>query len=262
MLGRSAVSRLTRSVRMFSTTRAGAMGAVRAGMVLQRNPIVIQQATGFEAAADQYFAWLDYVSADKFPREFFFKKGSSAEAKWMELNDERACDWYFDPQNKPQRKDKKKQQTEEDEDGEKRDEIKQTVEVQPRETAADAANDMRSLERRLDRTLYLVVKDKQGAWMFPQGDVKGEELLHEAARRSLKDMCGSRMRVWTVGKGPIGHCKNNDHTTFFVKSHILAGQVIPENKEALDYKWVTREEIQSVVASEYWEAVKDMLSTV
>ena len=41
----------------------------------------------------------------------------------------------------------------------------------PRTTEADAKNDVRSLERKLDRTLYLVVKQKSGrgaaTWRFP-----------------------------------------------------------------------------------------------
>ncbi|KAJ2358085.1 hypothetical protein IWW50_001799 [Coemansia erecta] len=272
MFGRSAALRLACGARTFSTTRKAAGTAVRAALVLQRDPIVVQQAAGFEAAADQYFDWLEYMSAEKFPREFFFKQGSSAEGKWEELDQVRASTWYFDSASKPKSPSGKKaaRAKAEDEEAEDdaRDEVSsagkggQTVDVQPRETQADRENDDRSLERKLDRTLYLVVKDAQGQWVFPQSAVQGEELLHETARRSLKDTCGAEMSVWTVGQGPIGHHKSGDHTAFFVKGHILAGRAVATKNKASDFKWITREEVESVVAADYWKSIKDILSRI
>lgn len=60
-----------------------------------------------------------------------------------------------------------------------------------RTTEADASNDQRSLERRLQRTLYLLVKTKQAkgqqvdedsekwAWKFPSGSIVGFEGLKD-----------------------------------------------------------------------------------
>ncbi len=50
---------------------------------------------------------------------------------------------------------------------------------QPRTTAADAANDTQRLDRKLDRTLYLVVQGADGVWGFPAADVQPNENLHE-----------------------------------------------------------------------------------
>lgn len=47
----------------------------------------------------------------------------------------------------------------------------------PRVTEADEKNDVRRLDRQLDRTLYLVVKGKDG-WGFPS-DIIQDENLHE-----------------------------------------------------------------------------------
>lgn len=47
----------------------------------------------------------------------------------------------------------------------------------PRVTEADEKNDTRSLNRALQRTLYLLVQNKEGQWQFPQDQVK-EEHLH------------------------------------------------------------------------------------
>ena len=49
----------------------------------------------------------------------------------------------------------------------------------PRLTEADKTCDMKSLNRKLDRVLYLIVKKprQEHAWQMPQGGVEGEESL-------------------------------------------------------------------------------------
>ncbi|KAJ2885937.1 hypothetical protein FB639_001665, partial [Coemansia asiatica] len=139
--------------------------------------------------------------------------------------------------------------------------ISRSIELQPRETEADRSGDVKSLERKLDRTLYLLVKSSKGEWELPTGDVAGEEVLLEAARRNLKEICGGKISVWLVGNGPVGHRKAADHTAFYIKGHILAGQAKTDAKLAADFKWATREEMEATVSAEYWQSVKDMLST-
>ena len=56
---------------------------------------------------------------------------------------------------------------------------KETVEKPlPRITEADKAGDLRSLNRSLARTLYLVVRGKEGRWGFPSAGLVGKESLH------------------------------------------------------------------------------------
>ncbi|KAJ2083676.1 hypothetical protein H4R24_000634 [Coemansia sp. RSA 988] len=256
------VSQCARGMRGFSSSSRLSGTAVRAGVVLQRDPIVTQPIKGFEAIADKYFAWLEYVTADRFPRDLYFKQGSSNERSWIAQEKERAAEWYFDPSSKPKERARNKLQVD-SEDGEAmplKTTSEQMVEVQLRETSADAAGDVRSLERKLERTLYLIVKDKSGQWLFPQGEVQDQELLHEAARRNLKSTCGDKLSVWTVGRAPVGHHQAGDHTAFFIKGHILAGQASPSKPLASDFKWVTREEMESLVSADYWKSVKGMLS--
>ncbi|KAJ2798469.1 hypothetical protein H4R20_004810 [Coemansia guatemalensis] len=263
MFRRSLVSQCAQGMRCFSTSSKVAGAAVRAGVVLQRDPIVTQPINGFDAIADKYFAWLEYITADRFPRDLFFKQGSSNEKSWIEQEKVRAAEWYFDPSSKPKERARNKLQVESDgsEEMPLKSAREQTVKVQPRETPADAAGDVRSLERKLERTLYLVIKDKSGQWVFPQGEVQDQEPLHEAARRNLKNACGGKISAWTVGRGPVGHHQASDYTTFFIKGHILAGQASPAKPIASDFKWVTREEVESLVSADYWKSVKDMLSS-
>lgn len=49
----------------------------------------------------------------------------------------------------------------------------------PRITEADNQGDLRSLNRKLDRCLYLLVQKEDGQWRFPQDRVYGRENLHQ-----------------------------------------------------------------------------------
>lgn len=49
----------------------------------------------------------------------------------------------------------------------------------PRTTEADNKNDTLSLNRKLDQTLYLIVKNKDGRWRFPEDRLFSREDLHQ-----------------------------------------------------------------------------------
>lgn len=49
----------------------------------------------------------------------------------------------------------------------------------PRVTEADKKNDTLSLNRKLDQTLYLLVKNKEGRWRFPEDRLFAKEDLHQ-----------------------------------------------------------------------------------
>lgn len=50
--------------------------------------------------------------------------------------------------------------------------------------------------------------------------------------------------------------------TFFIKSRVLAGQAdIKSNTlDILDYQWLSKDEIEKVVAPQYWKQVRNMLA--
>lgn len=179
-----------------------------------------------------------------------------------------------------------------------------------RRTEADERGDVRSLERALSRTLYLLVKRKrmQGKegefWSFPSGTVEGKEGLKEvawtnclvsrfalltgpdfqAAERILYSSCGPNMNTWFVGNHPVGHYvykirnparfTQSDPSstpasrsplagekTFFMKSRIFQGQADPRGNQmgVEDFKWLSKEEIQSEVSPRYWASIRNML---
>lgn len=55
----------------------------------------------------------------------------------------------------------------------------------PRRTKSDETNDFTKLDRTLDRTLYLVVKNSKGHWVLPSGPLEGKENLHQVGRSIL-----------------------------------------------------------------------------
>lgn len=67
----------------------------------------------------------------------------------------------------------------------------------PRETAADKRGDVTRLDRRLDRTLYLVVKNKKGVWEFPADNLGPDEFLHTVTTLFSLPTClgNSRFKV-------------------------------------------------------------------
>jgi large subunit ribosomal protein L46 len=50
-----------------------------------------------------------------------------------------------------------------------------------RVTEADLKGDVKSLNRLLQRTLYLLVKNKEGNWAFPADRLQGKEALHSVS---------------------------------------------------------------------------------
>ncbi|KAF7554258.1 hypothetical protein G7046_g6860 [Stylonectria norvegica] len=140
-----------------------------------------------------------------------------------------------------------------------------------RVTEADKTGDVKRLDRQLERTLYLVVKAKNG-WVFP-ADVIADENLHEAAKRVLEQAAGVNMNTWIVGRVPVAHIvrepKMKNGTveqkglkTFFLKGRIMAGQAdLKDNALGYtDFKWLTREELKTELHPAYYHAARNMLA--
>ncbi|KAG0210195.1 54S ribosomal protein L17 mitochondrial [Mortierella sp. GBA30] len=256
-----------------------------AGAVVSRQPLIVRDLTPFEQEYFLYQKNLERESAAPFGAEFYFKKGSVAERRWKQQEAERlASQSTFGSSSQSSGKASAatgsvSQGEGGEEDISEEDRVaamEAKIEFNDRFTDADRKNDVRSLERALTRTLYLIVKKPrdQHAWQFPQGGVRVCENLQEAAGRELQEECGGNMDLWFVGRVPVGHYNYsipkvektepssavNGTKVFFMKAHIFAGQVQVDNKEIVDFAWVTKQEMKDYVAPEYFEAVKDMLS--
>ncbi|KTW29216.1 hypothetical protein T552_01172 [Pneumocystis carinii B80] len=226
---------------------------ILAATVLLRSPVITEEKTPFEKAYYAYQRQLNERLAAPFPVDFYFKKGSSAERKWLDNEANKAKtksvsdDIYSELQDK-----------------------KADIGL-PRETEADRQGDLRSLERKLDKTLYLLVKKprEEHCWQFPQGVVTDDDFLHTAAQRSLYEFCGNNMNVWYVGHVPIGNGKYKypkgysdkfyGAKIFFIKARIMAGHVKLDGKTVVDWLWVTKNEIKQYVSKSYWNFIQAML---
>ncbi|OMJ09248.1 54S ribosomal protein L17, mitochondrial [Smittium culicis] len=250
-----------------------------------RDPIVTRTPSEFETEYNKYIDFLHYNTSVPFARDFYFKKGSISEKSWMKLDSERSSEWLFDPASNtaPAKSSAGKQANqqdsvtvqEEEEEGEDAEGAVEQVKLEARITEADKKNDVRSLERKLDQSLYFLVKYKQssgvpqaGEWVFPHSALAQNEVLFKGAVRTISEVCGNNIDSWVVGRGPIGHYIHNSsadsapkNKTFFLKAHILAGSVESASADKLvdDYTWATKDEIEKLVKPEYWQEVSNMI---
>ncbi|KAI4722067.1 hypothetical protein E4T48_01683 [Aureobasidium sp. EXF-10727] len=274
---------------------------LRTGVVLSRPPVLTRALHPFEKAFFLYQKRLNERLALPFTRYFYYKQGTPGDREWkrkMLLRKTPARDvgvynaysesgWndevlVNDKTSEPESQVEALIRDAEGTDGEagaKR-ETSQDIVVQrplPRVTEQDKKGDHSSLNRLLDRTLYLLVKNKNGVWRFPEDEIKGAEGLDQAAERIIVQAGGINMNTWVVGNAPIGHHSGNfkktitntekkveevGERTFFMKARIMAGQA---NLKANTYgdkefKWLSSEEIQQIVTPKYWSSIANMLT--
>ncbi|KAI9220637.1 hypothetical protein BC828DRAFT_398029 [Blastocladiella britannica] len=215
---------------MASTTTT-AKAALRTAALLVRRPLITDAPTPFAAAYYDYHAGLRASHSRTVVPDFWTKKGATGGN-----DDARGI---------------------------------QRAEPAPRETDADAANDVKALHRKLDQSLLLVVKRARNdkLWALPTTDVAPEEPLHEAARRSITSSLGSNLEFWMVGRVPVGLAQSSDASskTFYHKAQILAGQVqtaeaaAKGNDAVADFAWVTKQELPAYLGEEAARDVAELL---
>ncbi|KAI8818519.1 uncharacterized protein EV422DRAFT_551194 [Fimicolochytrium jonesii] len=216
------------------------------GILLKRNPIILRTLSEFEHAYLAYRDSLEHSESRPFDPSFYFKKGSTAEKRWVDAQEQQA-------------------ETVTVEEGEKiplvqpRDELS-TDEIAPRRTKADEVRDMKSLDRALERTLYLVVKRKDGGWRFPAGKLEGQEVLSEGAARHLRTEVGKDLETWVVGNTPVGVWKGDKEKVFYMKAHILSGKISANPKLVEDHAWATKQELKEYLSPDYYQSVQRMLA--
>ncbi|KAH7067822.1 39S mitochondrial ribosomal protein L46-domain-containing protein [Paraphoma chrysanthemicola] len=277
--------------------------AINAGVVLSRPPQITRDLHPFESAFFLYQRRLNERLALPFTRYFYFKKRTPADLEWKRKmkqrltpardigkyqgygdeawNDELLVgskesnfEWQVERLLEDAGTDGKAA-GEVEQRGMKKVEREEFDKPMSRRTEADEKNDTKSLSRALQRTLYLLVKNKDGQWQFPQ-DRLNDENLHGAASRIITQSGGPNMNTWLVGHVPIGHHQleytkgaklpsgitETGAKTFFLRARIMAGQVnLKENKLGLqDFKWLAKDELEKEVDGSYWKSVKNMLA--
>ncbi|KAB2596096.1 39S ribosomal protein L46 [Pyrus ussuriensis x Pyrus communis] len=120
----------------------------------------------------------------------------------------------------------------------------------PRITEADKTNDKKSLQRALDRRLYLLLYGKtdgsagKSVWQFPEKVYQSEETLRKCAESALKSVLGNLSHTYFVGNAPMGHMEQPEENIkqFFFKSQVIAANKFDIGK-CEDFVWVTKDEL-------------------
>jgi large subunit ribosomal protein L46 len=169
---------------------------VNAGIVLSRPPLITRDLTPFEKSFYFYQQRLNERLALPFTRYFYYQTGTPGDVEWKRKVRERQARGDYSAYGPLAWNDEllvgakdsepeallEKLITEDEVPGEfVSDESKKEIQQrpQPRRTTADEQNDIRSLNRRLDRTLYLLVQGKDGSWSFPASRLTEGEALHD-----------------------------------------------------------------------------------
>ncbi|KAI4371167.1 hypothetical protein MLD38_019433 [Melastoma candidum] len=128
----------------------------------------------------------------------------------------------------------------------------------PRITEADKTNDRKSLNRALDRRLYLLLYGKayeapsdKPVWHFPEKVYHSEETLRKCAESALHSVLGDLSNTYFVGNAPMGHMTVTigedaqdlpSFKRFFFKSQVIAKDEFNVGK-CKDFVWVTKDEL-------------------
>lgn len=141
-------------------------------------------------------------------------------------------------------------------------------------TDADEKDEKKSLKRKLEENLILVIKQKLGHedfWILPQGLWTNKETLKETAERTLKELCGNNINVQFYGNAPCGFYKYKypkekreqsgieGAKIFFFKATLLNGNV-DKRDTWTDYEWATVQELNNRLTQPYMKNVKFFLS--
>lgn len=187
---------------------------INAGVLLSRPPQITRDLTDFEKAYYFYQKRLNERLALPFTKYFYIKRGTPADEDWKSKvrqrqtvardigkynayskeawNDELLVGAQeSEPDNVVETlvSDAESTANNTSQDSSKREEVPRPY---PRVTEADKKGDTRSLDRALQRTLYLLVQSKEGHWKLPSSPITGDETL-----RSVWHLTGNSVALLT-----------------------------------------------------------------
>lgn len=249
---------------------SGAAPQIRSTLLLSRNPVITAELPRFQKVFYKYQKELWRRLMWTFPKYFWFRPGTVAEQRYRQLNKRPA---YNNPNfefvgGRPEvRHDRDRRFKQEirlpqtyDDPSAEVDHLTRKVEPNSRTTKADETNDLTSLERKLSRSLYLVVSEDGKKWDFPTFAVSGES-LHQTAERGLEQIGGPKINYFNVSSTPCHvHSTADGAKLFFIKLHILSGTFAAQ--PPVKHMWLTREEAKQHLDPAYYDEVEHLMNRV
>lgn len=123
----------------------------------------------------------------------------------------------------------------------------------PRITDADKSNDLKSIDRKLDHSLTLLIEQQLGdntLFLLPQGKIVDGETLYDTAQRVIKESCGDAIQATVYGKAPCGFYKYKypkevrggsiGAKVFFYRAILRSGNV---DAKRANYEWLAKDEL-------------------
>ncbi len=95
----------------------------------------------------------------------------------------------------------------------------------------------------------LLIKHKIGHWDFPKGHVEGKETEVETAKREVKEETNLDVEIQEDKKYTIEYLtdKGNMKQVIYFIAKKIAGEIIPQESEVSDIRWVNFEEAEEII---------------
>lgn len=244
-------------------------------LLLLRTPVITADLPQFQKHYYSYQKELWKRLMWTFPKWYYYREGTLSEQKFRELNKNPVYNnpnLEF-PEGRPelrQQRDRRFKQElnlpktyseTSEEDKLQKDSMSRKIVPNSRTTDADLANDITSLERKLARTLYLVVSEDKGkTWKFPTFPNTGKP-LHQEAEEGLRTLGGDGINYFNVSPKPLHVHRSGDNREFFIKLHILSGEFAAQ-KPDLQHAWLTLEEVGQHLEKKYFGEIRHLMSEV
>ena len=138
----------------------------------------------------------------------------------------------------------------------------------PLEQPADVSGDRRTIQRRLDSHLYLILRSKEakgGHWFFPSVPHEATETIRQTCERALATFVdSSAVDTYFIGNGPCGMVPLRpdaaEDKVFLIPVELIKGspQIKVETKVA-DFAWAAKDEMGDYFKNEATLAYLDRL---
>lgn len=144
------------------------------------------------------------------------------------------------------------------------------MEFAPRITEDDLSGNKRSLDRQLDKSVYLIVKKDrtENTWEFPKVNWRGSEPLRDTLEDNLRHLFGGDTRLHMMGHAPIGHLSykypqpqgpTEGAKVFYFHTLYLSGDILIP-KPYVDFAWVSRDEMKEHFPANLYELSEKMIT--